>query len=272
MFSKKIVIILGIIILIAVNITVLSITSNRHPSFGPGQIVISFISPFQEATSRSIRFLRDMWSNYFFLVSVAKENDSLKKALSRAIEKNRMAKEIELSNIRLHNLLNLRKTVTGHTVAAKVIGRGPSFLSEVVIIDRGRADEVEKGAPVITPEGIAGHVIDVSHYYSKVLLIIDKRSAVDALVQRTRDRGIVKGASGQRCIFEYALRGSDVRVKDTVVSSGLDGVFPKGLTVGYVSEVARSNSNIFQEVTVIPSVDFERLEEVLILLNRKSGE
>jgi rod shape-determining protein MreC len=116
------------------------------------------------------------------------------------------------------------------------------------------------------PEGVAGQVTDTSAQYAKVMLIIDRNSAVDAFVQRTRARGIIKGESTSSCVFQYALRKDEVRVGDKIVASGLDGVFPKGMPIGEVSGVVRRAAGIFQEVTVTPHVDFEKLEEVLVIL------
>ncbi len=262
--------IIGVIVLIAVNIIVLSVSNRRYLSYyGPGRIAISLIAPFQEAVSRSIRFVRDIWGHYFFLVKVAQENDNYKRALSHAVEKDNLYKELKLSNIRLRSSLNFRKTIPDKVIAAEVIGKDPSPWFKSIMIDKGKNDGVKKGVAVVIPEGIAGQVTEVSTHYSKVLLIIDHNSAVDALVQRTRARGIIKGGSADRCLFKYVLCKSDVAVGDTVVSSGLDGVFPKGLPVGHVSGVIRPNSGIFQEVSVTPYVDFEKLEEVLVVLNHK---
>ncbi len=269
MFSKKIVIIVGIIVLIAVNLIVLSVASRHYHTSRPWQIAISVIAPFQQVTTRSIFFIRDIWSHYFCLVGVKQENDKLKKSLSRAIEKNNQFNEIEIFNLRLRKLLNFRKNMTGQVLVAEVIGKDPSPLFKTIIIDKGKSDGVEKGSPVLAPEGIAGQVIDVSLHSSKVLLIVDQISAIDALVQRTRARGIVKGDSAGQCFFLYALRKHDIRIGDTIVSSGLDTVFPKGLRIGKVSDVIKRNSGIFQEVIVTPYVDFEKLEEVLIVLNAK---
>jgi len=270
MLSKKMVMIIGVIVLIVVNIIVLSVSNRRYLSYyGPGRIAISLIAPFQEAVSRSIRFVRDIWGHYFFLVKVAQENDNYKRALSHAVEINNLYKELKLSNIRLRSLLNFRKTITDRVIAAEVIGKDPSPWFKSIMIDKGKDDGVKKGVAVVMPEGIAGHVTEVSTHYSKVLLIIDHNSAVDALVQRTRARGIIKGESADRCLFKYVLRKNDVAVGDTVVSSGLGGVFPKGLPVGHVSGVIKPNSGIFQEVSVTPYVDFEKLEEVLVVLNHK---
>jgi rod shape-determining protein MreC len=267
MFSKKMVMIVGVIVLIAVNIIVLSVSNRRYQSYGPGRIAISLISPFQEAVSRSIRFVKNVWVHYFFLVETAKESDNYKKALSHTVEKNNLYKELKLSNIRLRSLLNFQKTITDTVIAAEVIGKDPSPWFNTIMINKGKDDGVKKGAAVVIPEGIVGQVAEVSAHNSKVLLIIDPNSSVDAMVQRSRARGIIKGGFADRCVFKYVLRKKGIAVGDTVVSSGLDGVFLKGLPVGQVSGVVKPNSGIFQEVTVIPCVDFEKLEEVLVVLN-----
>jgi rod shape-determining protein MreC len=273
MFSKKMVMIIGVIVLIAVNIILLSVFNRRYISYyRPGRIGISLIAPFQRASTSSIRFVRDIWRHYFFIVNAAKENDNYQKALNKAFENNIQLKEFKLSNSRLRNLLNFEKTITDRILSAEVIGKDPSPWFKTVLIDKGKNDGVETGMAVVVPKGIAGQVTDVSSNYSKVLLIIDHNSAVDALVQNDRARGIIKGGSAEQCLFKYVLRKHDIEIGDIVVSSGLDGVFPKGLAVGYVSTVIKPKSGIFQEVTVTPYVDFEKLEEVLIVLNPKKKE
>jgi rod shape-determining protein MreC len=273
MFSKKMVLIIGVIVLIAVNIILISAFNRRYISYyRPGRIAISLIAPFQKASISSIRFVRDIWRHYFFVVNIAKENETYQKELNKAFEDNIQLKELKLSNSRLRNLLNFEKTITDRVLSAEVIGKDPSPWFKTVLIDKGKNDGVETGMAVVVPKGIAGQVTDVSSNYSKVLLIIDHNSAVDALVQNDRARGIIKGGSEGQCSFKYVLRKHDIESGDIVVSSGLDGVFPKGLAVGYVSKVIKPKSGIFQEVTVTPYVDFEKLEEVLIVLNPKKKE
>ena len=152
-------------------------------------------------------------------------------------------------------------------LAAEVIGKDPSSWFKTIIIDKGSTDGVGRGDPVVVPEGIAGQIMEVAENYSKVLLIIDRNSAVDSLVQRTRARGVIKGESIRQCTLEYVLQKNEVKAGDTIVSSGLDGVYPKGLRVGEVSEVNTGSSGIFKEVIVNPYVDFEKLEEVLVIVN-----
>jgi rod shape-determining protein MreC len=273
MFSKKMVMIIGVIVLIAVNIILLSVFNRRYISYyRPGQIATSLIAPFQKASTSSIRFVRDIWRHYFFLVNAAKENDNYQKALNKAFENNIQLKELKLSNSRLRNLLNFEKTITDRVLSAEVIGKDPSPWFKTVLIDKGKNDGIETGMAVVVPKGIAGQVTDVSANYSKVLLIIDHNSAVDALAQKHRARGIIKGGMEGQCLFKYVLRKHDIEIGDIVISSGFDGVFPKGLAVGYVSAVFKPKSGIFQEVTVTPYVDFEKLEEVLIVLNPKKKQ
>ena len=126
MFSKKMVLIVGGIVLITVNVILLSITSKSQSTFGLGRVGLSFVAPFQELITRSVRFTRGIWGHYFFLVSVAHENETLKKALNQSIEKNNEWHEIELANARLRNLLNFQKAPTNRVVAAEVIGKDPS--------------------------------------------------------------------------------------------------------------------------------------------------
>lgn len=267
MFSKKMVIIVGVILLIAVNIIVLSVNSRSYSTFGLERVAISFIAPFQELVTRTIRFTQDIWYHYFALVTVAKKNDILRSQLNRASEKNNLWQETDLANVRLRNLLNFQKSITELAVAAEVIGKDPSAWFKTVIIDKGRADGLTKGLPVVMPQGIAGQVIEVANHYSKVMLIVDRNSAVDALVQRTRARGVVKGESTNQLRLAYVLRKKDVQVGDIVVSSGLDGIYPKGLRIGMVSEVIEHEADIFHEVFITPFVDFEKLEEVLVVLD-----
>jgi rod shape-determining protein MreC len=281
MFSKKTVVIVALIFFAAANIIFLAISSKPKDTpfksanklaVGLEQLVLIIAAPFQNAVSNSLRFIKDIWRHYFSLVSVAKENDRLNRALSIAIEKNNRCVETALSNLRLRDFLNFQKTVTDKVLAAEIIGRDPSPWFKTLIIDKGSSDGIRKGLPVVVPDGIIGQIIAVSEHYSKVLLIIDQNSAVDALIQRTRARGVIKGLGSQMFSLNYALKKDDIQVGDIVVSSGIDGVFPKGLRIGSVMKVVRKNSGIFQEVSIMPFVDFEKIEEVLVVLSPRQNE
>jgi rod shape-determining protein MreC len=266
MFSKKMLVVVGAILLIGANGLILYIAANRYPSHGLGRIALLLVAPFQDAVSVAVRFSRDTWDNYFDLVSTARENSRLKQHLKQAVARNSQWREVELSNIRLRQLLDFKTAIISQSVAAEVVGRDPSSWYQAVIINKGSANGIRKGLPVVVPEGIAGQVTDVAGHYAKVMLIIDRNSAVDALVQRTRARGIIEGEPSGSCRFKYVMRKEEVAVGDKIVASGLDGVFPKGMAIGDVTGVVKRTSDIFQEVTVSPHVDFEKLEEVLVVL------
>lgn len=257
-----------VIILVTVNIIVLSISSkHRYSQSSLGRISLIAISPFQNALTQTINFTKNVWRHYFFLVSAAKENESLKKKLGYILQKNNECHEAELSNIRLRNLVDFRQSSPAESIAAEVISIDPSPWCRTMVIDKGKASGVKTGLPVITPEGIVGQVIDAADRYSRILLIIDQDSAVDAIVQKNRARGIIKGESSDQCAFKYVMRRHKIEVGDSVISSGLDGVFPKGLPIGYIAKANRNGSGLFQEIKVMPYVDFRKLEEVLILIN-----
>jgi rod shape-determining protein MreC len=268
MFSKKTLTIVGLIVLLAASIMVLSLPvrptdATRHTD----GIAMAVLGPFQKALTGSIRFVQGVWSHYFHLVSTAKENGKLREALSRAIEEKNQYQEAALSNERLRRLLDLKTSLPHQMLAAEVIGRDPSPWFKTIIIDKGSKEGVAAAMPVVIPEGIVGQVVESAGGYAKVLLIADQNSAVDAIVQRTRARGIIKGGLSGKCSFDYVLRKDEIGVGDIVISSGVDGVFPKGLRIGEVSEIIKRNAGVFQDVTITSYVDFEKIEEVFIIVN-----
>ncbi|HSO21090.1 MAG TPA: rod shape-determining protein MreC [Desulfosarcina sp.] len=266
MFSKRMILIAVVILLVAVNVILLTITGKhtQAPS-GLGRTALIVVAPFQKQLTAFMQSVKDIWNHYFWLVSASRENQRLKQALGKRMQQLNACNEMGLANARLRHLLEFEPKVDHPMIAAQVVGKDPSPWSKTVIVDKGTREGVRQGAPVVVPEGIVGVVVESSGSYAKVLLLIDPNSAVDALVQKTRARGIVKGGGADYCVFDYVLRKHAISVGDTVVSSGLDGVFPKGLRVGRISEIVRLNAGIFQKVSVTPYVDFEILEEVFII-------
>ena len=175
-------------------------------------------------------------------------------------------REVAAANKRLKELLQFKETISWPVLAAQVIGRDPSGWFESVIIDKGSNAGLTVNMPVVDARGVVGRLVSVSPGYAKVLLIIDQNSAVDTLVQRSREKGIVKGLSTEFCKLDYLVKTSDVLVGDRVVTSGMGRVFPKGLPVGEVVEVSNIPWELFKEIKVRPMVDFAKLEEVLVVL------
>lgn len=261
-------IVVVLIVLFFFNMTILNVTSKRGTASPTwvGSVFVPLVAPFQKAAIHSIRFIRSIWEDYFYLVNAARENNHLKGKLHRCEDQINRYREMEHFNTRLRGFLRFKKQTNSEVLTAEVISKDASAWYKTIMIDKGLRDGVEKGAPVVVPEGIAGQVIDAMEKTSKVLLIIDRNSAVDGLVQRTRARGIVKGDAYGSCLFQYALRKDDIKPQDVIVSSGMDGVYPKGLLLGVVAEVT-SSSGVFHEVRLTPYVDFEKLEEVLVVMD-----
>lgn len=259
--------IVGLLGLIVVNLLVLSVGQNRAPLTFLEKMALAIVTPFQHAATRSVAFVDRQWRYYFDLVTAARENDHLKKALLEAKGRQHDWQETLLANQRLRHMLAFRQTVPFDVIAAEVIARSPSPWFHTVLIDKGQADGMRKGLPVVVPNGIVGQITDVSFEYAKVMLIVDASSSADAMVQRSRARGIISGDAGKACRFKYVLRKDDVKIGDVIITSGLDGVYPKGQPLGRVSGLVQRTAGVFQDVSVMPEVDFETLEEVLIILN-----
>lgn len=266
MFSKKTVLILAGILLVTLNILLLAITIRRPSFHGLTRAMVSFAAPFQELTSRGLTTAEAVWRDYFALVTTARDNQTLRRQLDQALQLTTQYRELELENARLRELLSFKRSLPGTAIAAEIIGKDPSAWFKTVIVDKGSAAGVQRGLPVVTTRGVVGQIVEVSPHQSKLMLMIDRNSAADALIQRTRARGIVKGASSEECYLDYVLYEDEVRVGDEVVASGFDGVYPKGLLIGTVTAVNFQGSDFFKEVKITPAVDFDQLEDVLIIL------
>jgi len=259
-----------VFLFVAVNFTVITMTSrNSLPVSSIERIAISISSPFQLMVTRTIGFTESIWRTYFLAVLAVKENVDLRAQLSLAMENKNRCEELEQENSRLKKFVDFTSLVPDTYVAAQVIARDPSPWFKTIMIDKGDMDGVIKGSPVLVSEGIVGQIIKVSKYYSRVLLITDRNSAVDALVQSTRVRGMVKGNNEGNCTFVFALRTDEIKADEMIVSSGLDQVFPKGLKIGRILDVKKTHSQLFQDITIETSVDFDKLEEVLVFINAK---
>jgi rod shape-determining protein MreC len=266
MFSRKTVLIFAGILLVTLNIIFLAVTTRRPTSFGLGRVLMAFAAPFQELATRGERAARRAWEDYFYLVTVSRENQRLRQERDQALQRNSQLREFELENERLRELLGFMRSLPHPAVAAEIIGKDPSAWFKTVLIDKGSAHGLERGMPAVTSLGVVGQIVDVSGHQSRLMLIIDRNSAADALVQRTRARGVLKGTSEDECYLDYVMPEDDVRVGDHVVSSGFDGVYPKGLLLGTVSAVDFQGADFFKNIQITPAVNFDKLEEVLVIL------
>ena len=230
------------------------------------QIIIEIIAPFQKFIKETVTTTEDLWVKYFGLINIRNENIRMKREIDALRMENNKYRELLSTHQRLQKLLQYKKTINLPVLAAQVIGRDPVGWFESVIIDKGEKSGLKVNMPVVNAQGVVGRLVSVSLNYAKVLLIIDQNSAVDCIIQRSRDKGIVKGLSSKICVLDYVLKNSDVVVGDMAVTSGLGRVFPKGLPVGEVVEVKNISGELFKDIKIRPVVDFSKLEELLIIL------
>ncbi len=148
---------------------------------------------------------------------------------------------------------------------AQIIGKDPSNWFKTIIIDKGTDDGIKENQAVVTHQGVVGHIIEVTPKAAKVLLISDQNSSVAVIIQDNRTEGIMLGMQHGRCKIDYLTRTAEIHEGDMVITSGLGGIFPKGLRVGAVTQIKKKSYGLFQDAEVHPFVDFSKLEEVLII-------
>jgi rod shape-determining protein MreC len=234
------------------------------------KVVLEAVVPVQKSLSASIRSVRDAWLRYIFLVGIEEENKNLTKKINELKAVIISYQEGYLEAQRLKKLLSLTDDYDYHFIPARVISREQAALSKTILINKGTVQGLKVGMPVVVPPGLIGRLVDVSWHASKVLLFIDENSNVGAIVQRTRTQGIISGAGSRGLILKYISKTQDVKEGDVIVSSGMGGVFPKGLLIGQVSHVDRLEASLFLKINVAPFVDFSKLEEVLVLASSEN--
>ncbi|MFH0845312.1 MAG: rod shape-determining protein MreC [Pseudomonadota bacterium] len=243
------------------------LSSNSSKTWNPlEQFIIEVISPFQKIFTKAVNITESIWGHYFYLIDVRNENINLRKKVEALKIENDRYRESFLDQKRLEKLLQFKRTSQGPVLAAQVIGWDPNGWFKSVLIDKGNSSGLKVNMPVVNSDGVVGRLVAVSPNYAKVLLIIDPNSAVDCLMQRSRDSGVIKGLSSRMAKLDYVQKTSDVVIGDRVVTSGFDRVFPKGIPVGEVLEVNNKRGELFKDVKVGLSVRFSKLEEVLIIL------
>lgn len=174
--------------------------------------------------------------------------------------------EARQENERLRRIVAFVEERRLSQLGARVIGRPTSSWEGSIVIDRGAADGVQPGMPVLAPQGLVGQIETVSRHASRVRLITDERSGVAAMIQRTRALGVVRGSIDRVLTMEYVEKGKAPMVGDVVVTSGLGGVYPKGLVVGDVIQVDARRADLYPRIVLRSRVPIDELEEVIVLL------
>ncbi|MGA3116499.1 MAG: rod shape-determining protein MreC [Syntrophobacteraceae bacterium] len=209
--------------------------------------------------------LEQFFKEYIWLKNLRGENESLKREIAEMQSRVTSYQEAYVENQRLRRLLDFKTTTMAETIPAQVIVHDLTGWFQTLMVDKGFRDGVAPDMPVVNDEGLIGRVLDVSNRYSRVLLITDQGSAVDAVDQRNRVRGILCGKDANGCLLKYIRGNLDIKEGDLVISSGKDGIYPKGLRLGVVRAVYKDPVDLFQKIDVKPLVRLSALEEVLII-------
>jgi len=251
--------VLGAFLVYAVNL------QHKEHANAVERLILSITAPFQRTVSSASGSLNIVFRDYLGLVNVKHENWLLREQLKTMNAREIASREAMQANERLTKLLGLKESLRLPAITATVTGEDGYPWFKTIMINRGEADGVREGYPVVAAAGVVGQVTKTSPHSSRVLLFTDHASAIAGMVQRTRARGVIKGKGGTRCTLEFTMREEDVKVGDQVVSSGIGRIFPKGLPVGEVTMVKKGEYGIFQSIELRPAVDLARLEEVLVL-------
>ncbi len=230
-----------------------------------GAVVLWILRPLQSVSQGTVNWIKNFRQNYDTLSGFKTENERLRRRIETLEAEKQQLLEAEATNLRLRQLLEFRAQVPGTAITASIIANSATSWFQSSLLNKGSADGVRKGMAVLNSQGVVGQVVAVTGRTAKVLLLTDANSGVDVLIQRTRARGIVSGSLDNGTVLKYVKRSEDVQPGDRLVTSGMDGVFPKGMMVGAVIKVQKQNLGLFQSIEVLPAVRFDRLEEVLVV-------
>lgn len=225
---------------------------------------VALLDPFERALHGAGDFAAGTWKTYRELWQAHEQNRELKSQLVTARAEIQQLSEQAAEAGRLRELLEFKKRLPFQTAAAEVIATGPGEASKSVIIDKGTDAGLTTDLAVITPAGIVGKLIAVFPHTAQVLLVTDSSSGVASTLERSRVQGVVKGAGPDLCQLHYVMNESAVTVGEIVLTSGLDQIYPKGLPVGSVAQVAEGN--IYKNIEIRPAVRLDGLEAVLVVL------
>lgn len=263
-----------VILFIVFSVIILILSTKMSSDTGyPRKLILDVAAPIERLVRIPLDETIKVWNRYIFLVGLGEDNQRLKRENDQLKDRLLKYQEGYFEGLRLQKMLTLKNQSDYASMAARVIGIDQKSLIKTILINKGTSHGIRNGLPVMNDQGVIGRIIETSWHVSRVLLISDGNSNVDALVQGTRVQGMLQGSGTMRCMLKYIAKTEEVKTGDVIVSSGMTEVFPKGLLLGTVIRADKKDSGLFQRIEVIPAVDFTRLEEVLVLMvTEKKGK
>jgi rod shape-determining protein MreC len=241
------------------------------------EILLTVVAPVQGVFQRLTRMAESVFASVREYQLVLEENALLREQLAASSTLEAQLAELRKENFRLRQMLGFREKSEYDLIAAEVIARDASNWFQTMTINRGSFHGVEKNMAVVSSEGLVGSIYSVSHISAQVLLLTDARPAVSAFVQRSREPGevgVVESAPGFPGYLRMINlpREANIQVGDVVISSGLGGIFPKGLVIGHVLETGEDEIGILKYALLRPAASFSRLEEVFVVIPAVENE
>lgn len=257
----------SLLFLVSLSLTAYSVKNPAIARIGT-TIVHQVIYPFQAANHTLTSSIKGIWNNYINLIHVKEDNRELRERLRKIQVDNAKLAEIEVENANLREALQIVKKSKMDGWVANVVGYNATQWTQLFTLDRGLEDGVQVGMPVLFGESVVGQILSVSLGSSRVLLLTDPSSGIDAVLQRSRARGVVRGLGQNACIMRFVAAEEEVKVGDLIVSSGMDGIYPKGFLIGTVSDVSHVGEALFHTIKVKTRVNFSKIETVFIARER----
>jgi rod shape-determining protein MreC len=240
---------------------------------GADRIVVQIAAPIQQAVTTLARGISDMWGDYVYLVDVKQNNAELVSQNARLSERVRELEPLEVENRRLRRDLDLKNDIEDEVVTAQVIGKNTNEFFRMMRLTLDKSSPgLRPDLPVLSPDGVVGITQKVAGDTIDVRLIADSGAGVDVVVERTQAPGKVIGTGDEReyrCQVEYVKRTDEVAVGDVLVTTGIGATFPKGHKVCTVSKVTKNDFGVYQQLSCVPTVDFSRLSEVLVVISKR---
>lgn len=252
----------------------LIMTGNARRADGATQLeswTLSLTSPFVSISEFFGGGVRGVWEGLGDLLGAHGRNAALETQAQQLRRELRHAREAELENARLRQLLGMREALSPQSIGASVVGMRNSSTERMLILDRGEADGVLPDQAVVAWGGAVGRVVEVGRSHAKVRLLTDPNSGIAGVIQRTRAQGMVQGSGGDTLDFLYVSRLDDVIFGDRAVASGSVGIFPRGFGIGRIVSIDEQADGS-RRIKLQPEIDYRELEEVLILLEPVAGD
>ncbi|MCK5882782.1 MAG: rod shape-determining protein MreC [Bacteriovoracaceae bacterium] len=260
---------------VAINVVVLGFSlfcvSRERPPFDETsafeRFMIDSLAPVQTGVSSMKRGAGSFFDDYVANLNASQKNRDLTKEIANLQSELFRFTEVAKENARLKELLQFGQEIKRKRVLAQIVAWDASSNFKSLRINKGASDGILLQSTVVTSEGLVGYVYRLTEHFADIVTILDANTRIDGIVERTRSHGIIEGMSKQRCSMKYVTRTEPVELNDLVLTSGLGNVFPKGIRVGYVAQIERESYGISQNIEIVPSVNFSRLEEVIVLVS-----